>query len=326
MSKLIATIVGLILLLVLVLFSTTYTVPFTGVAIQSRFGETNDDSVKREPGLKFRLPVFADKITMYDTRLRLIESPIETVKTADDQQVLVKAFLLWRVDREGDGPLRFMRSFETEEIARDDISDDFRSAILRMGQYEIADLLGNESALSDAEELIRQQLEDKLAAQGVIPVQVGVSQFLLPPNSARAVLERMKATRERLATAERSKGDAEARSIEEDAKNQVNKILAFASARAAEIQAQGNEAAAEYLEQMGEEEEFAIFLTWLDTLEATLGQYTTLFLDTRMAPWHLMDQALSTDDGQIPLPMTDGVQLTEIMTPATPVTDEESGE
>ncbi|MCA9296120.1 MAG: hypothetical protein KC983_06370, partial [Phycisphaerales bacterium] len=203
MSKLIATIVGLILLAILVLFSTTYTVPFTGVAIQSRFGETNSDSIKREPGLKFRLPIFADKITQYDTRLRLIESPVESVKTADEQQVLVKAFMLWRIDAEGDGPLRFMRSYETEEKARDDLTDQFRSALLRLGQYKIDDLLGEDSKLADAEEQIRLQLETALAAQGVTPVQVGLSQFLLPKESARAVLERMKATRERLAQAER---------------------------------------------------------------------------------------------------------------------------
>jgi len=308
MSKLIATIVGLVLLAVLVLFSTTYTVPFTAVAIQTRFGETTESSIQREPGIKFRLPIFADTITQYDTRLRLIESPVETVKTVDEQLILVKAFLLWRVESEDDGPLKYMRSFETDENAREALTDQFRSALLQLGQYRMDELIGEDSRLAEAEESIRAQLQDTLDSQGVRAEQVGLSQFLLPNDSAAAVLERMQATRNRLAQAERSSGEAEARAIEEQAENQASKIIAFAQARASEIQAAGNERAAEYLRQMGEAEDLAIFLTWLDTLEASLSRQTTLFLDARMAPFHLLRSDLDVADGQVPQPEFDPIE------------------
>jgi hypothetical protein len=50
-----------------------------------------------------------------------------------------------------------------------------------------------------------------------------------------------------------------------------------------------NERAAEYLAQMSQDEELAIFLVWLDALKTALSDNTTVILETDFAPWHLMD-------------------------------------
>ena len=107
MSKSIAIIVGLVLLVALVLFSMTYTVSFHEVAIKTRFGKTTADSIVTEPGLKFRLPLFADRVTVYDTRLQVRETPLETIQTADGRQVVTRAFMLWKVNTNGQEPLKF---------------------------------------------------------------------------------------------------------------------------------------------------------------------------------------------------------------------------
>ena len=67
-------------------------------------------------------------------------------------------------------------------------------------------------------------------------------------------------------------------------------IRAFADLRAEEIRAEGNEKAREYLEQLREDEEFAIFLVHLDALAQMLDKTTTLVVPTNVAPFDLMNQ------------------------------------
>ena len=53
---------------------------------------------------------------------------------------------------------------------------------------------------------------------------------------------------------------------------------------------------------MGEDEELAIFLTWLDAVETSLSENTTLVLESDVAPWHLMDLSSKTNTSGIPQP------------------------
>ena len=101
MRRPIVIVAGIALLLILVLFSMTYTVSFHEVGIKSRFGQTSNNSIIRDSGLHFRLPFFADSVTLLDTRLKIYQSPMEMMQTEDGQQIIVKAFLLWQIDKEG---------------------------------------------------------------------------------------------------------------------------------------------------------------------------------------------------------------------------------
>lgn len=300
MNKPLAIGVGLLLLVLLILFSTTYSVSFYEVAIRKTFGQSTEDSVVDEAGLHFKLPIFADQVTKYDTRLQLLESPAQTVPTADGQQVIVRAFLLWQVDRAG--ALTFDQSYRSLDGAAQTINDRFRTAISAgVSRYRFNDLIGSGSRLQEAEEAIRAELQS-LEETGLLPRTVGISQILLPPRTTSAVLSRMDATRSTLAEAERFKGNAEAERIESEARTSADRILNFASQRAEEIRAAGNQEAAKYLQQMAQDEEFAIFLTYLDALEATLSQYTTAVLETNVAPWHLMNLATRTNANGLPQP------------------------
>ena len=105
MKKQGALIFGLALLAVLSAYAFTFTVKYHEVAVRSRFGETDAQSIVREPGLNFRLPVFVDRVVTLDTRLQAVETPLEEITTADGLQIVVQAWLLWKVDSEGDAPL-----------------------------------------------------------------------------------------------------------------------------------------------------------------------------------------------------------------------------
>ncbi len=320
MSKGLAIFVGGLLLVILVLFSTTYTVQFHEVAVKTRYGRTSEQSVVTKPGLHFRLPFFADHVTKYDKRLRLAETPLVEVGTADEQSVAVRAFLLWNVDV--DNALMFSMSgtdLEVQEHVRDALTDALKASL---SHYAFDDLIGPQSRLADAEAAILNRLS-VLGSLGIKPVTVGLSQVLLPPKVTTAVLARMQAVRQKLAETERAKGQAEAVAIQSQANTVADKLRAFAEARAQEIKFQSNELAAGYLDEMAEDEELAIFFVWLDTLEDSLKQEVTIFLTDDTAPWHLMNVSMLPTTTGIPQPQQRYVADGDPDQPRGPAADDE---
>ncbi len=288
MNKPLAISIGLGLLVVFVLFSTTFSVSFHEVAVKKRFGQ--QEAVIAEPGLQFKLPIFADQVSKYDARLQILEPPAQTILTADGQQVVVHGYLLWRIDVEDEANVRkFDEQHGSLDGASNYITDSFGTALLAgLGQYEFDELIGPDSRLQEAEAAILERLAS-LKETGIKPESIGISKVQFPQRTSRAVLKRMEATRQSLARSERSKGNAEAQRIQSEANTMADRINAFAMQRAAEIRAAGDEEAARYIAQMGEEEELAIFLVWLDAMEAALSERTTMILETGYAPMHFLN-------------------------------------
>ncbi len=301
MNRFFAIGIGVLLLVVLLLFSMTYTVSFHEVAIKSTFGRSSDEAVITEPGLKFKWPIFADRVTKYDTRLQLLESPLEEKPTLDGQSIVVRAFLMWQIDV--DSARSFHDNYDTVDEARPFLQDQFREALSAISQFSFDDLIGNQSKLIEAEQAVLANLQG-LREQGIEPVTVGVSQLMLPSRATRAVLSRMEVSRNTLATAERVKGETEANAIKDNARTTADKIVAFAEQVAGSIRNESNEQKRKYFEQMSDPEarELALFLVWVDALELALSNNTTLILEDNMAPFHLMDPNARTSPNGVPLP------------------------
>jgi membrane protease subunit HflC len=313
----IAIAVGAVLLLILLVFSTTYTVSFHEVAIQRTFGKSSPESVRTEPGLKWKWPIIQDK-TEHDTRLQILETTAEEISTADGQQAVVRAFMLWRIDDQTpEGVLAFDQFFRTVDDATQALRAPFVTALTgALSTYQLSDLLGANARLAEAEAKITQNLEP-LSRNGIQPVAVGISQVVLPERTTSAVVARMQATRQKLAEAKRYQGTALAEGIAASAATRAETIRSFAELRATEIRSEAEANAAKYLQQMSEEEGLAIFLVWLDTLEAALSQNATFILDPNFAPWHLlMLTSGADDDGPIPLPAQGAGPLPPVVTGA----------
>jgi modulator of FtsH protease HflC len=290
------------LLVLLVLYSTTYTVAYHEVAVVTRFGPLHE--VRTDPGLALKLPFFADRVTKYDTRLQLIESSLKTVATSDDEQLVVRVFMLWRVNKDDEQGVRdFYSTHASIDAARTFLSSQLEDTIGALSRYAFSDLLGETSRLPEAEQQMASLMRDKVVGHGIDIAFVGVSQMLFPPRTSKAVLDRMKTTRERLADAERIRGTAEATSIQSDLRTKMGKIRAFATQRAAEIRAQAATRSVEYIRQLNQESELAIFLAWIDALEQSLSKNTTIVLDANMEePFHLMNLHTQVNAKGIPVP------------------------
>ncbi|NDG63344.1 MAG: hypothetical protein EBY29_07730 [Planctomycetes bacterium] len=299
MIRKIPIVIACVIVIVLVLFNTTYVVNFHEIAVLTRFGKPT--GIQREPGLHLKAPLFIDQVAKLDARLQFIESPIETVLTKDGQQVLVQAYLLWRVEESNDAPLQFFVSYGTLEAAGKDLETRLQGAVRSLGGYSFSELIGQGSKIAEAESAILVDLRSTKLV-GIEPVSVGISQIILPPKTTVAVLRRMAAVQQTLATLEASKGNSEAEAIKSQAASSADTIRNFAAQWAAEIEALGNEESTRYYQLMKEESDLAIFLTWLDTLKSSLSGSTTFVTDLNRAPFHLLDLGAVSGPGAIPKP------------------------
>ena len=299
MNRTIGIFVGALIVAVLVLYNTTYTVNFHEIAIVTRFGKPA--GVVQEPGLHLKAPFFVDQVTRLDTRQQLVESPLETVLTRDGQQVLVQAYMTWRIDTDPDAALRFFTSYASLDGAQPALETQLQGALRSIGGYRFADLVGQGSKLAEAEAAILEDL-GRTRLAGTMPVSVGISQVVLPNKTSVAVLRRMAAVQETLANLEEAKGASAAEAIRSQAKSQADIIMNFADQWAARIEAKGNEEATRYYQEMKAESDLAIFLSWLDTLKASLAESTTYITDTTRAPFHLIDLDSPVDARGIPQP------------------------
>ena len=173
MNRTIGIVVGALIVLVLVLYNTTYTVNYHEVAVATRFGKPA--GVVRDPGLHFKAPFFIDGVSKLDTRLQLSESNLETVLTKDGQQVVVKAFLLWRVDPKSDAALDFFTSYGTIDAASKELETRLNASIRgAVGQFAFTDLIGANSRLPDAEQSILADLKRNPIHGAIAAVSVGI--------------------------------------------------------------------------------------------------------------------------------------------------------
>jgi len=292
-------VVGSLIVLVLALYNATYTVNFHEVAVVTRFGKPA--GVESSPGLHLKAPFFIDQVVRLDTRQQFIESPLETVLTKDGQQVLVQAYLLWRVEETGDAPLQFFVSHGTLDAAGKELGVQLQGAVRAVGGFTFAELIGQSSRIGEAEASILADLK-ATRLPGVEPVSVGISQVVLPPKTSVAVLRRMAAVQETLANLEESKGNSEAEAIKSQAASSADTIRNFAAQWAAEIEALGNEESTRYYQLMKREADLAIFLAWLDTLKGSLSGSTTFVTDLNRAPFHLLDLKEAGSAAGIPQP------------------------
>ena len=294
---------GLTILLVLVLYSTTYTVNFHEFAIRTRFGVPA--GVEREAGLHFKYPFFIDSVTKIDRRMQLVESPLQTVQTSDGLQVVVRAYLFWRVkDSDKEAQDFFVSYGGSLQDAGADLEQTLAGAVKAVAGLKFDELVGPNARLADAEQAILVGVKSAKVV-GVEPVAVGLSQVVLPQKTTVSVLSRMAEVQNTLRELEAAKAASQAEAIRSQAKSQADTIVAFATQWASRIEGKGSEEATVYYERMREYSDLATFLAWLDALKAGLRGSTTYIGDTTRAPFHLLDLDAPVDARGIPQPRGD---------------------
>lgn len=314
MQRLFRIIIAALVVLAIVAFMTTYTVRFTETAVVTTFGKADESSVKREAGLGFKWPYPVQSVITYDTRARFTETRSETIATADNRQVILQTYLVWKVSE----PLSFFRSYgnagarEIDHVrqAEETLRAKLRSALAETSKYKLTELLnsgGGGSKLGELEGRLLGALKSvagagALTSSGIEAVAVGIESMELPMSATESVYKSMQATQQKIAGAESQRGETEAASIRAKAEGDSKTIMTFAERLAEGIRGQGQKEAAGYLALQKEDPRLAVFLQNLRFLRETTSKRTTLVLPLSMAGFQLLDTRVqeSLGRGEIP--------------------------
>jgi len=308
---------AVLFILIIVLFSASYTVRFTETAVKTTFGSANENSIIDEPGLKLKWPYPIQSVTKYDKRMRIVQTRSETVQTADDFQIIVEAYLTYRVS----DPLKFFRSFSNagdraqdhfSKAENDVLRDQLRSALGETSRYRMQDLFTSKSGASVIPKLENEVYsllvkgggsEQPLADYGIEITSIGIDRIVLPEETTAAVINRMGANRDRLAEGYESEGRSKARLINAEATSQAERIRAFAQRRADEILAKGEQEAAPYLAQQNINPDLAVFIQNIKLMREAMAKKFTLIFSTSDYGMQLFDpEVIKQSQGELPVP------------------------
>ena len=299
-------------------YMVTFTVRFNEAAIVTTFGRADEGSVINAPdpvtgvgneaGLHFKWPWPISQVARkYDTRLQVLENTIEQHQLRDSQTITINTYLAWRIS----DPLTFYKRVGSSTEAVDAINLALQSARGQVGQYSFDELTNPDPSklmLSRLEEQMLQQVRAQLAESdlGITVEDIGIKRLMLPDAVTQIVTERMRTERQSLASAARAVGDAEQSTLIQQAESQRALIESFADRTASDIAAEGRQRAEEILARFSGNEEFAIYLLQLKTLEETLARKTTFIIDTSMPPFNLLQGIPSVQSMPVPQQPTAG--------------------
>jgi membrane protease subunit HflC len=226
---------GLLLLvglIAIVLYSSIYIVQQTQYALVLRFGAVQ--SAISEPGLKFKMPLI-DNVTYFEKRVLDLDLPVQTVLSADRQNLEVDAFTRYRIV----DPLRFYQAVGNIALANQRLQSFTNSAMRNVLANASRDAIvrTERSALMNR---IQDDVNRQAASLGIEMIDVRLTRVDLPAANSQAVYQRMRTEREREAADIRANGQQQAQTIRARAEREATVIRAEANRQAEELRGQGD--------------------------------------------------------------------------------------
>ncbi len=245
--------IGLIVLLV-VLSGSMFTVDQRQNAIVFQLGEVV--SVKKTPGLYFKLPL-VQNVRFFDTRILTLDAADpERFITSEKKNVLVDSFIKWRVV----DAKQFYVSVGGDEMRaqirlNQTVNDGLRA---EFGKRTVNEVVSGRR--EEIMSIIRTKADADARTIGVQVVDVRIKRVDLPEAVSENVYRRMEAERKQVANELRSTGAAEAEKIKADADKQKEVIVANAYRDAQRVKGEGDaKASAVYASAYGRNAEFYAF-------------------------------------------------------------------
>jgi membrane protease subunit HflC len=260
-----------LLLLLIVGYSSVFTVQQTEQALVVRFGRPVD--VVTAPGLHFKAP-FIDTVIPVDKRILDLENPAQEVIASDQKRLVVDAFARYRIKN----ALQFYQSVGTIQAANLQLATLLNSALRRvLGEVTLIQVVRDQrEALMGR---IRTQLDHEAENYGIQVVDVRIRRADLPDQNSLAVYERMKTERAREAAEFRAQGNQKAQEIRSNADREATVIVAEANSKAEQIRGDGDaERNRLFAEAYGKDADFFAFYRSMTAYETSLKSNDTRFL------------------------------------------------
>ena len=242
-----------------------YTVSEREYALVFALGELR--TVVDTPGIHVKLPPPFQNVVYLDKRILNLDGvDSDLVQTGEKKNLLIDTFVKWRIE----DPRLYWVSFQGNELA----AENRLSALLR----DVLNIVVNKRTVnqitsSEREKAMREistMLQERVKDVGIGIVDVRMKRVDFTPEISESVYRRMEAERKRVASEERSKGNAQAERIRASADRESEVILAEAYRDAQKIKGEGDAAAADiYAKAFQRDPEFARFYRSLEAYRNT---------------------------------------------------------
>jgi modulator of FtsH protease HflC len=263
----------------IVVFNTFFVVDQREQAIVVRFGEpvrVINAPGRNEAGLNMKEP-FVEDVVKFDRRNLGQEADQEEIIAADQQRLVVDAFIRYRIA----DPLQYYRTLRDDRIAADRIERLLNSSLRQV----LGSVNSNDIISSRRDELMRQARLDvtRRSAEsrlGIQVIDVRIKRADLPAANQAAVFRRMQTSRQQQAAQIRAVGEQQKREIIAGADKDVTITLATAREEAGATRGQGDAQRTRIFAQAyGRDPSFAAFYRSMQAYDQALAQGdTTLVL------------------------------------------------
>lgn len=265
MSRSMAILGGLLVVLGLLATSAVFTVHQTQQALVLQFGRV--ERVETEPGLKFKIPFIQD-VLYFEKRVLDLDPPKEQVILADQKRLDVDSYARFKIV----DPLMYRQAVKTESGARTTMNPIINSSVRRV--------LGNETLvgiLSDKRveimKRIHREVNQAVEKFGIEIIEVRIRRADYPEQTSSAIYNRMKSEREREAKEFRAQGFEEGQKIRADADRQRVVLVAEAKQTAETTRGEGDAKAIKiYADAFGQDPDFFAFYRSMQAYRNAMGQ------------------------------------------------------
>jgi len=254
MKKNLPNVVLVVVLLLLAMVFSAYTVDQRQAAIRLRLGEVV--AVQTEPGLYFKLPMI-ENVRLYDTRIQTLDTKdAERIQTKEKNNVLVDSFVKYRIIDVKQFLVSTKGDLNAAEVRlSQSINNDLRDEFSQRTLTEV--ISGERDKIMEA---LRAKSDKDARTIGIEVLDVRLKRVDLVPEISADIYKRMDSERKRVANELRSTGAGEAEKIRADAERQRDIILAEAYRDAQKIKGEGDAGAARiYAQAFSKNPEFYSF-------------------------------------------------------------------
>jgi len=219
-------------LVLIILYASVFVVQQTQYALVLRFGAVQASI--QDPGIHFKLPL-VDAVTFFDKRVLDLDLPVQTILSADRQNLEVDAFTRYRIT----DPLKFYQAANNIALANQRLTS-FTNSVMR---NVLASASRDAIVRTDRTALMQRIQEDvnrQAQSLGIEMIDVRLTRVDLPAANSQAVYQRMRTEREREAADLRANGQQRAQGIRARAERESTVIRAEANRQAEELRGQGD--------------------------------------------------------------------------------------
>jgi membrane protease subunit HflC len=283
-------IIGAILVVIFLLLLFTFQVRVSEIAVVTTFGKPVEPGIDK-PGLYFKWPWPIQHVYKFDKRIQNFEDRFSETLTADNNNLIVTAYVGWRIsDAAAFYPKFPGGGIATAQQMLENMVRNAKNAVV--AGHSLSDFVNADPSqlkFDDIESNMMQLVQSDLDANnyGMKLEFLGLKKIELPESVSQAVFDRMKANREKIIASLSGQGQADALKITSAADSQAARTLADANAEAIRIRAEGEAQAALILPTFEQNPQLANFLFRIDAVRQSINQKSTLIFDQQIPPFDL---------------------------------------